>query len=779
MEFPKGLFSGAPQLDTRRALLVIDLQNDFVGPDGKLPIENVPESIPAIAKLATRFREDGEVVWIQTEFDEPQPSFDAGTGSYSILLKEFIANDDPSGLPDINGSPSNTPNAVDIPTTADITTSPESPSPDPEAFLDPAVDVSKRCCMPGTSGCKLVPELAGTVDYDRDIITTKQHYGALGQNPLLLSLRVKMVTEVYLCGSLSNVSVYATALEAVMHGFKVTIVEDCVGFRDGRCHIEAMRQMADMMGAFGITSSELIDDLDGVLSDEVEEATAEDPLQIRLAEAVASTESLTLRPKVEGWIATLEQSRIEEGEEHTSVSTNPLPNAEERSASRDRLPPRSQPQTLSRSDSRLSSPPRKRSISEVDFLEPNARISIAASQHSSAIIGGSEATGYDRPLHRRRTDETATPPVSQPKSENSSDNVQHKYAIHPKPSTSQKSLEIPSADGTSPVDRKPHRKPAPQPLGPGDRIGEGDCEVIYDFIDSAGGPDVFERLNNEVQWQKMFHRSGEVPRLVAVQGQVDADGSIPIYRHPADESPPLLPFSPTVLAIQEAAEEAVGHPLNHVLIQLYRGGQDNISEHSDKTLDIVKGSKILNYSVGAQRNMTLRTKKSTKILSPIPTGPSAGSTVYRQLFPSAIPQPGALNERKTQVVPLPHNSLFILGLQTNKSWMHAIRPDKRPESEKTAEQLAFGGSRISLTFRHIGTWVNGERGLIWGQGGAAKKKEEAHEVVAEGTEEEIDRMIQAFGEENHQGKSFDWERWYGRGFDVINFATKRREEEEG
>jgi alkylated DNA repair dioxygenase AlkB len=46
-----------------------------------------------------------------------------------------------------------------------------------------------------------------------------------------------------------------------------------------------------------------------------------------------------------------------------------------------------------------------------------------------------------------------------------------------------------------------------------------------------------------------------------------------------------------------------------VLIQLYRTGADYISEHSDKTIDVVRGSFIVNLSLGARRTMTLRTKK--------------------------------------------------------------------------------------------------------------------------------------------------------------------------
>ena len=49
-----------------------------------------------------------------------------------------------------------------------------------------------------------------------------------------------------------------------------------------------------------------------------------------------------------------------------------------------------------------------------------------------------------------------------------------------------------------------------------------------------------------------------------------------------------------------------------MLIQLYRTGADHISEHSDKTVDmvdVVGRSRIVNLSLDAWRSMTLRMKK--------------------------------------------------------------------------------------------------------------------------------------------------------------------------
>ncbi|KZT72095.1 hypothetical protein DAEQUDRAFT_664693 [Daedalea quercina L-15889] len=283
-------------------------------------------------------------------------------------------------------------------------------------------------------------------------------------------------------------------------------------------------------------------------------------------------------------------------------------------------------------------------------------------------------------------------------------------------------------------------------LETGEDIGEGDCVLIQDFLPPDLVEHAFDRVRDEVQWHKMYnivHAGGEVPRLVAVQGLVSEDGSYPIYRHPADESPPLLPFSPAVELIRQHVERAVHHPVNHVLIQHYRTGADYISEHSDKTIDVVRGSKIVNVSLGAQRVMTLRTKKDAK------TATSDGRAVQR--------------------IPLPHNSLFVMGLETNMRWLHGIRTDKRPEKTKSAAERFAGGERISLTFRHIGTFLTSGDTHIYGQGARGKTRAAARPVVRGGSEAAA--LIDAFGGENHSSE-FDWHAVYGAGSDVLHFGGR-------
>jgi hypothetical protein len=222
--------------------------------------------------------------------------------------------------------------------------------------------------------------------------------------------------------------------------------------------------------------------------------------------------------------------------------------------------------------------------------------------------------------------------------------------------------------------------------------------------------------------------------------------SYPVYRHPADASPPLLQFSPTVSRIRAVVEAHLNHPVNHVLIQHYRSGKDYISEHSDKTIDVVAGSKIVGVSIGATRNMTLRTKKD--VLSSV--GELEEDTV-----------------RRSQKFPMPDRSMFVLGLGTNAKWLHSIRHDNRPFHTKSDEERYMDGERISLTFRNIGTFLSADGTKIWGQGAVAKSAAEARDVVTDW--EEVEKLVDWFGRENHQS-DFDWHGVYGQGSDVVNFT---------
>lgn len=124
--------------------------------------------------------------------------------------------------------------------------------------------------------------------------------------------------------------------------------------------------------------------------------------------------------------------------------------------------------------------------------------------------------------------------------------------------------------------------------------------------------------------------------------------------------------------------------------------------------------------------------------------------------------------RQTQLIPMPHGSVFILGLRTNMRWLHGIRADKRPMKERSEAERAFNGERISLTFRKISTFLSDDSAYIWGHG-ATQKDYESRSPVINGDVEMSQQLINAFGFENQQSE-FAWKDVYGHGFDVLHFA---------
>ncbi|OJD09924.1 hypothetical protein AJ78_08856 [Emergomyces pasteurianus Ep9510] len=818
--FPTSLLSqNLPNLPSRKALLILDLQNDFVKPEGALFVRNVPDFLDTVSLLAQRFRESGEVIWVQTQFEHRRPIFRPESGGEVIVVDKLPpsninptnkkkkkkknnnnnnnnntngSNDDNDNKNNGGSSDNNRPNdddddddnnkdeeeagqeegdnagfnggrrvrgAIGLPrasanrppqqqqqqqqqTTSGAGSLREQPSTysdDPEAFLSvlPKDGGARRCCLQKTVGCQFPAPILSAMDHDRDTILVKSDYSAFQSESLLLSFRTQFVRELYICGSLSNVSVYATALDAVSHGLDVTLVEDCLGFRSFARHEEAMRRMADMMGVNGITSKELSEEQDW---EEAAVPTSEWPEQ-----SAAST-----------------AAGIEDEMDVLAVKSPPKQAPLPTPGEVDRLQPDDAPLLGAGGE------PEDTDF-DIELLRRTALGHSASRSPKSTRSGGTTTTTTTAAATTSTTTnadpkiKSGRPRIRKPRRTVSRDETNNSDRPQSQRQSQRQSLDISASTGDAtraPHQAKKNKHAQSDLLGPDDSIGEGDSRIIYDLSLS---PNTFQLLREEVNWQKMYHMSGQVPRLVAVQGAVKSDNSIPIYRHPADESPPLLPFSKTVNAVRQVVEKHLGHPLNHVLIQLYRDGQDRISEHSDKTLDIVRGSYICNVSLGAQRTMTLRTKSSAKAGLPSTDAAAAAADTCE-----TISKEGSIG-RQTQKVPLPHNSLFILGEETNMRWLHAIRADKRPESEKSPEELAFGGQRISLTFRHIGTFIHPETDTIWGQGAVSKAKEAAGKVI-HGNSAETERMIRAFGQENQQSE-FDWEHHYGQGFDVVNFVT--------
>ncbi|KAF4977742.1 hypothetical protein FZEAL_5790 [Fusarium zealandicum] len=714
-----------PQITTRKAFIGVDFQHDFIAQDGALPIPEPEDLVDRTIKLATAFRDVGDVIWVQSQFDEPRP----------VAEEQIITTDKgPKIRPISRGRPK-------VPV-EDIE---EAGPPDPEAFLS---HDEPGCVKADTTGCRIAAAIEEAWQ-KTDTKLTKSNYSAFQGTHLLRILRAKMAIELFICGSLANVGVYATALDAAGHGMSITIVEDCCGYRTESRKTAAIASLIELTGCEIASYEEVIEDIQPKPKPQPKPKT---PKASR-NKSPPSSSLKGLEPPRQV------QSVVDEDVPRKSPTPEIVKNMSGlRLASDSPGPAAAATQTQSKASSTCAAESR-----DSEVKPPSKSEEPDGAPETTETLDPTDAA-QDQDVAEAAIVKESSPDTVEAKDEPSTpekttkETKDEEQTSKPSPKVTQETGSEEQNNKSPPKVKGEMDNAKTQPEKENDHIlqkglCEGDTDIIENVLSDTLVDGVFDKLRDEIQWQRMSHQGGEVPRLVAVQGEVGQDGSIPVYRHPSDESPPLLPFSPTVMAIKAETEKHLGHPLNHVLIQYYRDGSDYISEHSDKTLDIVKGSYIANVSLGAERTMVFRTKRRDK-------DPSR-----------AEPAPGDL-KRKIQRAKLPHNSLCRLGLPSNMKWLHAIRQDKRPKNQKSEAELVYDGGRISLTFRQIGTFLNCEKTLIWGQGAKAKTREDAHPVINGQTPEAID-MLKAFGTENH-ATDFDWEAYYGKGFDVLHMSNAPR-----
>ncbi|KAK8068995.1 hypothetical protein PG994_005611 [Apiospora phragmitis] len=718
-----------PKLNTRKALVIVDAQNDFLASDGALPVMLPNGLVESISDLVKAFRPYGDVIWVRSVYEDSRDPEDE-----SILT---------SDAPMVGGR-----RAV-----ARGRRPHDQPSSDcPEAFLTAGGQDRPACVRKGTAGAELPDALKEIAD-KKDMSFAKSHYSAFRSEELLQRLRMKFVTEIFICGSMTNIGIQASAMDAAGHGLDITIVEDCCGRRNSMRHNNALKQIVKTTGCEVISAKEVIEKLKPKEAAAKKESKEAPRVPRTPAPAPAAALSSFANASIDDVLP------AEDGPNHPHPSggsfsatarLSPDAKAENKLQAVGVDEPR---RTTSQKRGRVRPQATRSRSSEITLEDAMSSFTMGSTKSTNGVKSG-KAQGKD-------------PESSQKVATRAKDNT-GRVEEESKPSPADTGIN------SSPHATKDSRLPGepPQPnteSSVSDPYGEGDTRIHYNVLPDDLVAGIFDKLRDEIQWLRMSHQGGEVPRLVAVQGEVGKEGDIPIYRHPADESPPLLPWTSTVKQIKDVVQQKVGHPLNHALIQLYRGGNDYISEHSDKTLDIAKGSYIVNVSLGAERTMIFRTKRPPKGAKDT-TMSTEESRVPAE--PSAANSGGSGTKRTAQRAQLPHNSMCQMGLQTNARWLHAIRQDKRLDREKTPAEIAFGGARISLTFRRIGTFLDRESEHIWGQGATGKAREQAQHVTNGATPEAV-RMLQAFGREN-QASDFDWEAHYGAGFDVLNISTSPR-----
>lgn len=274
------------------------------------------------------------------------------------------------------------------------------------------------------------------------------------------------------------------------------------------------------------------------------------------------------------------------------------------------------------------------------------------------------------------------------------------------------------------------------------RWGEGDSRLVPlpSLTDPAAQEMIWQRIDEEIYFEQMFMQGNAVPRLISIQSRQHPTFGFPIYRHPNDEEPVNTEMCNVTNYLRELVEEYTGvRDLNHVLIQYYRDGRDNIASHSDKTLDIDLNTPIINLSIGSEREMFLQSKQ---------------------------------NKNRIEKIPLRHAECVVLGLKTNQFWWHEV-----PKNVALPSHPVFDKGRVSFTFRRIATFFHPLLNTFVGQGSPFKTIEEAtqhqerqlpHPPTDSNEETSSVRtrtdLIIAFSKENRLSDEFRWNEVYGEGF---------------
>jgi len=184
-----------------------------------------------------------------------------------------------------------------------------------------------------------------------------------------------------------------------------------------------------------------------------------------------------------------------------------------------------------------------------------------------------------------------------------------------------------------------------------------DAELRFDpaWLDPAIADAWFAELLAQTPWeQPQVHLHGHsypVPRLLAWYGDPGAS-----YRY-SGLTHPSLPWTSLLTEIRERVQSAVGQPLNGVLLNYYRDGQDSMGWHSDDEAELGRNPLVASLNLGGTRRFDLRRKGQTRI---------------------------------EHSLELSHGSLLVMAGATQHHWQHQVA--------KTRKACA---PRLNLTFRLI------------------------------------------------------------------------------
>lgn len=109
---------------------------------------------------------------------------------------------------------------------------------------DPEFKIWPPHCIEGTEGAEVIEELKPDKD---DFIVKKVSYSGFYNTKLEELLKSLGVQKLFLTGIVTNICVLYTGVDALMRGFEVEIIEDCVAGLNNDDHKFAIRQLKEVL----------------------------------------------------------------------------------------------------------------------------------------------------------------------------------------------------------------------------------------------------------------------------------------------------------------------------------------------------------------------------------------------------------------------------------------------------------------------------------------------------------------------------------------------------
>lgn len=274
-------------VDGNQALIVFGLQNDFVGPNPRVPVPLESGWLDRIKELIPKFRHfAGDVIFVRSEVDPDalkdldsstvilDSSDTDGAADKEIAAEAVLDDDDESPKKDSKKKKKKKKRNRMTQFLKELKKKDAADAPHPSATNE-IEDMYRQyggtgafpCVVPESDGAAFSGDVQALIQQPQDIVVLKRNFSAFKGTNLIVQLRMRFITELYLVGCMSNLSVFATAQDAASHGLRLNIVMDCMGYRAQKRHDIAMGIMVEHMGAYVTSSSAILEAFENPLDD--------------------------------------------------------------------------------------------------------------------------------------------------------------------------------------------------------------------------------------------------------------------------------------------------------------------------------------------------------------------------------------------------------------------------------------------------------------------------------------------------------------------------------